>query len=179
MNFSRGTLENACDGYTKKSPRMGLNMADIKLYLHQENIQVPKGVNRSNLQEILCTHLKTLSKTVVYNNSSNGVVLGQNNYDKLEMGDDERDIKIQGLNGMNNIEKVLYILERSIRNEDFDKPIQWRRETLQRYSGQKDFERRMKDKDEPGYKDNIEKLKKDIGDLERLRVLRKILVSGN
>jgi hypothetical protein len=159
MNFNRVTLENACDGSTRTSPRIGLNMSDIKLYLRQENVHVPKGINRYNIQGILCTHLKTLSTTVA-------------NIDTSEIGEDERDIS-----GMTDIDNVLHILRYSIRNEDFDEPIQWRHETLQRYYGLYDFERRMKDKTEPEYKDNIDNLKKDIGDLERLRVLRKILLS--
>jgi hypothetical protein len=164
MLISRAILDNACAGYTKNSPGGGLNMPEIKSYLIERQVHVPKRITRSNLQDLLCTHLKTLSK-----NLSDGDVMGNRT--------DVKDLQIKGMSGMSNIDKVKWILQHSIEDEDFEEPIQWRIQTLQRYYQLDDFDQRLADKTEPAYKENIDTLKKDVRDLVHLRDFRKSLVT--
>jgi hypothetical protein len=90
----------------------------------------------------------------------------------------EQIIRTPGPSGVDNIYKVFHLLKDYTRNEDFETSIQWRRETLQNYYGLDDFKRRMESEDEPSYKENIYKLQKEIGDLERLQEFRQSIMVG-
>jgi hypothetical protein len=154
------TLANACYGHTNKSTPVGLNLPEIKQYLTQQGVSFSPCDTRSRLQEHLCSHLKLKGDEQVPQDSSWWAKA------KEPESEEERDVKIVGYTGMNNLDKILSILTHRVRDTDFNKAIEKRYEALSVLRKQYDFDQRMKT--EPVYKSTVDGLQRHIDLLERL-----------